>query len=83
MVLNFQPIEERMCILRIKGRFKNYSLINEHAMTNDSPDEEKEAFYEKLSRVYDNYPRYDIKIILGDMNAKVDGQEIYRPTIGK
>ena len=83
LVLNFQPIDERMCILRIKGRFKNYSLINAHAMTNDSPDEEKEAFYEKLSRAYDNCPRYDIKIILGDMNAKVGREEIFKPTIGK
>ena len=69
-----------MCILRIKGRFKNYFLINAHAMTNDSPEEEKEAFYEKLSRVYDNCPKYDIKIVLGDMNAKVGREEIYRPS---
>ena len=83
LVLNFLPIDERVCILRIKGRFKNYSLINAHALTNEAPDEEKEAFYEKISRVYDNCPRHDIKLILGDMNAKVGREEIFRPTIGK
>jgi hypothetical protein len=28
LVANFTPIIERLCILRVKGRFFNYSLIN-------------------------------------------------------
>jgi hypothetical protein len=36
LVINFTPINERLCTLRIKGRFFNYSLINIHAPTNDS-----------------------------------------------
>ena len=83
MVLNFIPIDERLCVLRIKGRFKNYSLINAHAPTNESSDDAKEEFYEKLSKAYDDCPSYDVKIILGDMNAKVGREEIFRPTIGK
>jgi hypothetical protein len=39
MVKNFTPINERLCIIRIKGRFFNYSLINIHAPTNDSEEE--------------------------------------------
>jgi hypothetical protein len=34
MVINFTPINERLCIIRIKGTFFNYSLINIHAPTN-------------------------------------------------
>jgi len=70
LVLNFLPIDERLCVIRIKGRFKNYSLINAHALTNDALDEEKDAFYEKLSKAYNDCPRFDIKIVLGDMNPK-------------
>jgi exonuclease III len=33
MVINFTPINERLCVIRIKGRFFNYSLINIHAPT--------------------------------------------------
>ena len=83
LTLNFIPIDERLCVLRLKGRFKNYSLINAHAPTNESSDDDKEAFYEKLSKAYNDCPRHDIKIILGDMNAKVGREEAFRPTIGK
>jgi hypothetical protein len=38
MVINFTPINERLCVIRIKGRF-NYSLINIHTPTNDSEEE--------------------------------------------
>jgi hypothetical protein len=41
MVKNFTPINERLCVIRIKGFF-NYSLINIHAPTNDSEVEAKD-----------------------------------------
>jgi hypothetical protein len=52
MVKNFTPINERLCVIRIKGRFFNYSLINIHAPTNDSEEEAKDQFYEQLERAY-------------------------------
>jgi hypothetical protein len=36
MVINFTPINEHLCVIRLKGRFFNYSLIDIHAPTNDS-----------------------------------------------
>jgi exonuclease III len=39
MVKNFTSIYERLCVIRIKGRFFNYSLINIHALTNDTEEE--------------------------------------------
>jgi hypothetical protein len=47
MVKNFTPINERLCVIRIKGRFFNYSLINIHAPTNYSEEEAKDPSYEK------------------------------------
>ncbi len=83
LVINFSPMNDRLCILRIKGRFFNYSLLNAHAPTNDTSDDIKEEFYEALRRAYDNCPNHDVKILLGDMNAKVGREESYRPTIGR
>jgi hypothetical protein len=40
IVKNFTPINERLYVIRIKGRFFNYSLINIHAPTNDSEEED-------------------------------------------
>ena len=83
LVLNFTPIDERLCVLRVKGRFFNYSLINVHAPTNDSTDEVKDVFYEGLRAAYEKCPKHDVKMIIGDVNAKVGREEIFRPVIGK
>jgi endonuclease/exonuclease/phosphatase family metal-dependent hydrolase len=71
LVINFTPINERLCTLRIKGRFFNYSLINIHAPTNDSEEEAKDQFYEQLERAYSACPKNDVKLVMGDANAKV------------
>ncbi|PSN51304.1 Craniofacial development protein 2, partial [Blattella germanica] len=44
LVIDFQPINFRMCKLRIKGRFQNYSLINVHAPTEMKSEDEKDTF---------------------------------------
>jgi hypothetical protein len=45
-------------------------------------DEEKDSFYEELGHVFDQFPRYDMKIIMGDFNEKVGRENIFKPTIG-
>lgn len=82
-VIGFNPIDERLCTLRIRGKFFNYTLINVYAPTEEKDIDDKELFYEKLVEVYDRAPKRDIKIILGDFNAKVGREVYYRPTIGK
>lgn len=83
LVLNFRAVDERLCVLRIKGRFKNFSLINVHAPHNERPETDKDEYYEALTNAYDRCPAHDVKIVLGDFNAKVGKEEVYRPTIGK
>ena len=82
-VIGFNPVDERLCTLRIRGKFFNYTLINVYAPTEENDNEEKDVFYEKLVEVYDGAPKRDIKILLGDFNAKVGREVYYRPTIGK
>jgi hypothetical protein len=83
MVINFTPINERLCVIRIKGRFCNYSLINIHAPTNDSEEEAKDQFYEHLERAHVAYPSHDVKLVMGDASAKVGRETVHQPTIGK
>lgn len=82
-VIGFSPIDERFSTLRVRGKFFNYTLINAYAPTEEKDIEVKEVFYEKLATVYDGAPKRDIKIILGDFNAKIGREVYYRPTIGK
>jgi hypothetical protein len=48
----------------------------------DKGDDVKDSFYEELGRVFDQFPRYDMKILLGDFNANVGRENIFKPTIG-
>jgi hypothetical protein len=36
----------------------------------------------ELERVFDKFPTYHIKILLGDFNAKVGREDTFKPTIG-
>ncbi|XP_052561934.1 uncharacterized protein LOC120430670 [Culex pipiens pallens] len=81
-VFGFTAFSERMCKLRIRGRFFNYSIINVHCPHEEKTDDEKEAFYATLEDVYDGCPRQDVKIIIGDLNARFGREEMFRPTIG-
>jgi hypothetical protein len=83
MVINFTPINERLCVIRIKGSFFNYSLINIHAPTNDSEEEAKDQFYEQLEQAYAACPSHDVKLAMADANAKVGRETVHQPTKGK
>jgi hypothetical protein len=81
MVINFTP--ERLCVIRIKGRFFNFSLINIHEPTIDSEEEAKDQFYEQLERANAACPSHDVKLVMGEANAKVGRETVDQPTIGK
>jgi hypothetical protein len=70
-VLGFEPISDRICKLRVKGRFHNLSLINVCAPTEDKEEDVKEQFYEEWQRTHDRAPNHDVIIIVGNMNAKI------------
>jgi hypothetical protein len=61
----------------------NIIAVNVHAPCEDTSDDIKDSFYEQLRHVFDQFPRYDMKIVLGDFNAKVRGEDIFKPTIGR
>ena len=39
-------------------------------------------FHEELEQVFDHFPKYHMKILLGDFNAKVGRENILKATIG-
>jgi hypothetical protein len=53
-----------------------------HAPCEDKGDDVKDSFYEELGRVFEQFPRYDMKILLGDFNAIVGRENNFKPTIG-
>jgi exonuclease III len=65
-----------------RGRWCNIIVLNVHASTEDKLDVIKERFYEELEQVFDKFLKYHMKILLGDFNAKVGREDIFKPTIG-
>ncbi|KAJ4451928.1 hypothetical protein ANN_03409 [Periplaneta americana] len=55
----------------------------EKPQSEEKDDHIKNSFYEELEHTFDQFPRYHMKILLGDFNAKVGREDIFRPTIGK
>jgi hypothetical protein len=41
----------------------------------------KDIFYEELEHTVNKFPRYHMKILLGDLNAKVGREYIFKPTM--
>jgi exonuclease III len=56
--------------------------LNVHAPTEDKDDDIKDSFYEELEQLLDHFPRYHMKILLGDFNAKIRREDIFKPIIG-
>jgi exonuclease III len=82
-IISFIPYNERLCKLRLKGKFNSVSLISVYAATEDKMDEIKEQFYEDLQKVVDSTPKHDTIIILGDLNAKLGKEDAYRGVTGQ
>jgi len=82
-LLDFEPQNNRICKIRLKGRSRNITVISAYAPTNDKDGQEKEKFYENLEEVCNRIPRHDmIIIIMGDFNAKIGNKEYLQPVAG-
>jgi hypothetical protein len=44
-------------------------VLNTHAPTEEKNDDSKGSFYEKLEQVFDHFPMYHMKILLGDFQT--------------
>lgn len=70
-VIDFKCVSENICSLRPRGMYHKISIINVHAATEDKDMEIKTYFYETVMQILDRIPKFDVKIVLGNFNAKV------------
>jgi hypothetical protein len=42
----------------------------------------KDRFHEELEHAFLTFPKYHMKILLGEFNAKVGREDIFKPTTG-
>jgi hypothetical protein len=48
----------------------------------DKTDDVKDSIYKELECVFDKFPKYHTKILLGDYYVKVGREDLFKPTIG-
>jgi hypothetical protein len=83
LVTDFKAKTTRICEIRVRGLFFNYSLICVHEPTEENDGDEKDNFYEDPDQIYKECPKRYVRRIIGDLSAKIGQEEMYRPIIGK
>jgi hypothetical protein len=75
-------VSDRMLYITLKGRWCDTIILNVHAPSEDKDDVIKDSFYKKLEQILEQFPRNHMKILVGDFNAKVGREDIFKPVIG-
>jgi hypothetical protein len=70
-------VSERMSYIILRGRWCHTIVLKVHAPKQDNNDEVKNSFYEELERVFDKFPKYHMKTLLGVFNTKVGREDIF------
>jgi hypothetical protein len=81
-VKTVEVVSDRLSYVTLKGRWCDIIVLNVHAAFEDKDDVIKDSFYGELEQVFDQFPRYHMKILLRDFNAKVGREDIFKPIIG-
>jgi endonuclease/exonuclease/phosphatase family metal-dependent hydrolase len=76
-MLEYKPINDIICKFRMKERCRNITVILVHAPMEGKEEREKEKFYECLEETYQKIQKYNLVIIMGDLNAKI-GEKIIK-----
>ena len=53
-----------------------------HAPSEDQSGDSKDSLYEELEQIFNHFPKCHMKIQLGDLNAEVVQENIFKLTVG-
>uniref|UniRef100_A0A8D8W2L6 Craniofacial development protein 2 n=1 Tax=Cacopsylla melanoneura TaxID=428564 RepID=A0A8D8W2L6_9HEMI len=81
-IMEYEATNERLCRLRLKGKFRNITVICAYAPTNVDDVYNKESFYEQLDDLCQKTPKYDMLLVMGDFNAQIGRNEDQKQVAG-
>ena len=81
-ITRVECVSDRMSYKVLRGRWCKIIALNMRAPSEEKSDDSKDSFYEELEQFFNHLPKYHIKILLGNFNAKVGRGNIFKPTIG-
>ncbi|GFS12561.1 craniofacial development protein 2-like [Elysia marginata] len=71
MMLGYDPVNDRIMSIRLKGTAHNLTIIQTYAPTTQASEEERELFYDCLQQTLDSVQKQDEILFMGDFNAAV------------
>jgi hypothetical protein len=72
-------VSDRMSYIIVSDCWCHVIVLNVHAPTEDKTYDMKDSFCKELERVFD---KYHVKILLGDFDAKIGKDDIFKSTFG-
>ena len=72
-------VSDRLSCILLRSGWPNVIVVNVHAPSEEKSDESKD---EELEQYFDHFPKYNMKLLLGNFNAKLGKEIIFKPTIG-
>jgi hypothetical protein len=64
-----------MSYIILRGRWCHIIVLNVHAPTEDTIVDAKDSLYKELEHVFDEFPKYRMKIMLGEFSAKTHKED--------
>ena len=64
-------VSDMLSYIVLRVLWRNIIVVHVHATSEEKSEMSKYSFYEELERVFNHFPKYHMKMILGDFNAKV------------
>jgi len=55
-------VSDRLSYIVLRGRWHNIIVVNVHATSEEKSGESKGSFYEELEQVFDQFPKYHMKM---------------------
>ena len=75
-------VSDRMLYIVLRDRWCNIIVLNVPAPSEEKSDDSKDSFYAVLEQVFNHFLKYHLKIVLGDFNAKLGREDIFKLTTG-
>jgi hypothetical protein len=75
-------VSDRVSYMVLRGRWCNVTVLNAYAPTEEKSDDLRDSVYEELEQVFDYFPKHHMTNLLGDFNANVGRENIFKPKIG-
>jgi len=70
-IMGYDTVSDRILSVRFRGNKVNITIIQVYAPTSIATEEEHESFYNELQGIIDKTPKGDVRMVIGDFNAKV------------